>query len=184
MARQFDQYGFNRQYRRNPSRKRNPFPYRLPFVPGFGTNPYTDPDHNVSAATASRYRQVIRDLLDQHAQNPRAGAKRKFDIMQGRNGMHETRAGAKRKWDHYLGMQKAAEFLADRQVPTNSNAKRRQEERIGAVQNQSFSRFHNIREKPQHVPWYVVDTVEAADSVAGALMAAAIRTGGLGPLLI
>ena len=184
MPRQFDKYGFNRQYRRNPSRKRNPFPYRLPFLPGFGTNPYADPDNNVSAATASRYRQVIRDLLEKHAENPRAGAKRKFDIMQGRNAMHQTRTGAKRKWDHFLDMQKAADFLGDRQVPTNSNAKIRRQDRISAVQNKSFSRFHGIRSKPRHVPWYVRDIVETADGMAGALMAAAIRTGGLGPLLI
>lgn len=63
MPRKYTRYGFNRQYRRNPSRKRNPFPYRLPFVPDYRANPFDSPDAGVSAATASRYRQVVEDLV-------------------------------------------------------------------------------------------------------------------------
>ena len=63
MSRNYTRYGINRQYRRNPSRKRNPFPYRLPFVPDYRSNPYDSPDAGVSAATASRYRQVVEDLV-------------------------------------------------------------------------------------------------------------------------
>ena len=68
MPRKYDRYGFNRQYRRNPSRKRNPFPYRLPFMPDYRINPYDDPDYDVSSATSSRYRTVIKELLSKHGQ--------------------------------------------------------------------------------------------------------------------
>ena len=68
MPRKYDKYGFNRQFRRNPSRKRNPFPYRLPFMPDFRLNPFDDPDYDVSSATSSRYRQAIDELLSKHGQ--------------------------------------------------------------------------------------------------------------------
>ena len=77
MPRKYTRYGFNRQYRRNPSRKRNPFPYRLPFVPDYRTNPFNDPDAGVPAATASRYRTVIADLLSS-AQFRNQPQKRKY----------------------------------------------------------------------------------------------------------
>ena len=60
MARKYDRYGRNRQFRRNPTRSRKFFPYKLPFlndfrlVRGNGTE--------VSAATAARWRQVVRDI--------------------------------------------------------------------------------------------------------------------------
>jgi len=62
MARKYDRYGRNRQFRRNPTRSPKFFPYRLPFQSDFrflrgnGTE--------VSAATASRWRQVISDITN------------------------------------------------------------------------------------------------------------------------
>jgi len=35
MARKFDKYGYNRQYKRKPASKRNPFPHSLPFIDDF-----------------------------------------------------------------------------------------------------------------------------------------------------
>jgi len=37
MPRQYDKYGFNRQYLRRPCRRKSPFPHRLPFFDGFST---------------------------------------------------------------------------------------------------------------------------------------------------
>lgn len=36
MARKYDRYGFNRQFKAKPCSKRYPFPYPLPFVDDFG----------------------------------------------------------------------------------------------------------------------------------------------------
>lgn len=92
MARKYDRYGRNRQFRRNPTRSRKFFPYRLPFmndfriIQGNGTE--------VSAATASRWRQVVRDitrgeLFDNEAYKE---AKRKRDIVdEFIGGMHHLR---------------------------------------------------------------------------------------------
>lgn len=154
MPRQFDEYGFNRQYRRDIYRKPNPFPYRLPFLPGFATNHVDDPDAGVSARTASRYRQVIRDLMAQAAQR-RPGNKRAFEVMAGRNAQHNLLSGGKRKWQHYLDTQKAAEFLKDRQVPTNGNAKHRREQRVIAVQNKHFDRFAGIPDISPKTPRWI-----------------------------
>lgn len=63
MSRKYTRYGINRQYRRNPSRKRNPFPYRLPFVPDYRTNPYDDPDAGISNSDLRRYRKALNDVL-------------------------------------------------------------------------------------------------------------------------
>lgn len=38
MARKFDRYGRNRQFRRNPTRSRKFFPYRLPYQANFSVN--------------------------------------------------------------------------------------------------------------------------------------------------
>lgn len=92
MARKYDRYGRNRQFRRNPTRSPKFFPYRLPFkndfriVKGNGTE--------VSAATASRWRQVVRDitrgeLFDNETYKE---AKRKRDTVdEFVSGMHHLR---------------------------------------------------------------------------------------------
>ena len=60
MARKYDRYGRNRQFRRNPTRSPKFFPYQLPFQNDF--RPMADKGTEVSAATASRWRQVVRDI--------------------------------------------------------------------------------------------------------------------------
>lgn len=69
MARKYDRYGRNRQFRRNPTRSRNFFPYQLPFKNDFRL--ITPDAMEVSASTSARWRQVVRDVT-----NPN---KRKFD---------------------------------------------------------------------------------------------------------
>jgi len=62
MARKYDRYGRNRQFRRNPTRSPKFFPYRLPFQSDFrllrgnGTE--------VSAETARHWRQVVADITN------------------------------------------------------------------------------------------------------------------------
>lgn len=60
MARKFDRYGRNRQFRRNPTRSRKFFPYRLPFQRDFQL--MSDKGTELSAATASRWREVVKDV--------------------------------------------------------------------------------------------------------------------------
>lgn len=60
MARKFDRYGRNRQFRRNPTRSRKFFPYTLPFQHDFRllNNARTE----LSAGAASRWREVVKDV--------------------------------------------------------------------------------------------------------------------------
>lgn len=60
MARKYDRYGRNRQFRRNPTRSRKFFPYQLPFKNDFRLT-YGD-GTEVSSETAARWRQVVRDI--------------------------------------------------------------------------------------------------------------------------
>jgi hypothetical protein len=81
MARKYDRYGRNRQFRRNPTRSRRFFPYRLPYQPDFRL--ITPGGTEVSAATASRWRQVVHDitrgeLFDTESYKQ---AKRKRDVI-------------------------------------------------------------------------------------------------------
>jgi len=69
MPRKYTRYGINRQYRRNPSRKRNPFPYRLPFVPDYRTNPFDSPDAFMSNTSARRNWEKLAKGLLEGAQN-------------------------------------------------------------------------------------------------------------------
>jgi len=62
MARKYDRYGRNRQYRLNPTRSRYFFPRRLPFMPDF--RGITSTGTEVSAATASRWRRVVDEISD------------------------------------------------------------------------------------------------------------------------
>ena len=66
MARKYDRYGRNRQFRRNPTRSPKFFPYRLPFLPDFRLMSGTGTE--ISAATASRWRAVVKELT-QNARN-------------------------------------------------------------------------------------------------------------------
>ena len=60
MARKYDRYGRNRQFRRNPTRSRKFFPYQLPYKSDFRL--IRENGTEVSAATASKWRQVVRDI--------------------------------------------------------------------------------------------------------------------------
>jgi len=62
MARKYDRYGRNRQFRRNPTRSRKFFPYQLPYQPDFRF--LTRNGTEVSAATAARWRQVVADITN------------------------------------------------------------------------------------------------------------------------
>lgn len=60
MARKYDRYGRNRQFRRNPTRNTKFFPYQLPFQSDF--RQITGNGTEVSAATAAHWRQVVADI--------------------------------------------------------------------------------------------------------------------------
>jgi len=62
MARKYDRYGRNRQFRRNPTRSRKFFPYQLPYKVDF--RQLTPNRTEVSAETASRWRQVVADITN------------------------------------------------------------------------------------------------------------------------
>lgn len=62
MARKYDRYGRNRQFRRNPTRSRKFFPYQLPFQSDFRL--MADRNTPVSAVTAARWRQVVADITN------------------------------------------------------------------------------------------------------------------------
>jgi len=64
MARKYDRYGRNRQFRRNPTRSRKFFPYSVPFQPDFRL--LSENGTEVSAATASRWRQVVSDITNRN----------------------------------------------------------------------------------------------------------------------
>jgi hypothetical protein len=81
MARKFDRYGRNRQFRRNPTRSPKFFPYQLPFQNDFRIK--SDKATEVSAATASRWRQVVRDVTrgEPFHQETYKDAKRRREII-------------------------------------------------------------------------------------------------------
>ena len=81
MARKYDRYGRNRQFRRNPTRSRKFFPYRLPFQADFRLMSGTGTE--ISAATASRWRQVVHDITRGELFDPESHkeAKRKRDVI-------------------------------------------------------------------------------------------------------
>lgn len=83
MARKYDRYGRNRQFRRNPTRSRKFFPNKLPFQSDFRL--MLDRNTPVSAATAAHWRQVVADIS-----NPNKRARNDdedYDGMYGR--MHK-----------------------------------------------------------------------------------------------
>ena len=92
MARKYDRYGRNRQFRRNPTRSPKFFPYRLPFQQDFRL--LTPGITEVSAATASRWRQVVRDITrgELFDSESYADAKRKRDVIdEFNNSEHQIR---------------------------------------------------------------------------------------------
>jgi hypothetical protein len=67
MARKLTRYKVNRQFRKNPTRSRVFFPYRLPFMSDFRL--LRENGTEVSAATASRWRQVVADITNPNKRN-------------------------------------------------------------------------------------------------------------------
>lgn len=55
MARKFDRYGLNRQYKRKPVSKRHPFPHKLPFVDDFS---YPAVSHKIKQENGMRPRRA------------------------------------------------------------------------------------------------------------------------------
>ena len=88
MARKYDRYGFNRQFKAKPCTKRYPFPYPLPFVDDFSAKnvlekavaaPGTvDPD---TAFGGGRKRRRTRSEIEEdHARRRASNAKRKLSF--------------------------------------------------------------------------------------------------------
>lgn len=67
MARKYDRYGRNRQFRRNPTRSRKFFPYQLPFQSDFRL--MANRTTPVSAVTAAHWRQVVADIANPNKRN-------------------------------------------------------------------------------------------------------------------
>jgi hypothetical protein len=59
MARKYDRYGRNRQFRLNPTRNRKFYPYTLPFLPDFRL--MLGPDRPVSQYQSAKWRDVVRE---------------------------------------------------------------------------------------------------------------------------
>ena len=58
MARKYDRYGRNRQFRRNPTRNPKFFPNELPFLPDFRL--MVERDRPVSQYQAAKWRDIVR----------------------------------------------------------------------------------------------------------------------------
>jgi len=59
MARKYDRYGRNRQFRRNPTRSPKFFPYELPFLRDFRLK--IERDRPVSQYQAAKWRDIVRE---------------------------------------------------------------------------------------------------------------------------
>lgn len=59
MARKYDRYGRNRQFRRNPTRSPKFFPYTLPFLPDFRL--MVDRDKPFSQHQSAKWRDLVRE---------------------------------------------------------------------------------------------------------------------------
>lgn len=81
MARKYDKYGRNRQFRRNPTRTRKFFPYRLPYIANFSTfRPASIQEEKKYDDDDGLYERM------QYTQTPR---KRKRDDFEGRKRKRE-----------------------------------------------------------------------------------------------
>jgi len=80
MARKYDRYGRNRQFRRNPTRSRKFFPYELPFAPDFRL--MVERDRPVSQYEGAKWRDTVRDARGRTARRAEAARdKRDRDVM-------------------------------------------------------------------------------------------------------
>ena len=74
MARKYDRYGRNRQFRRNPTRSPKFFPYELPFLPDFRL--MVSRDTPVSHYQSANWRDLVREARDRTARRAEASRKR------------------------------------------------------------------------------------------------------------
>jgi len=80
MARKYDRYGRNRQFRRNPTRSRKFFPRELPFITDFRL--MVDRDKPVSHYQGANWRDAVREARGRTARRAEvARDKRDRDIM-------------------------------------------------------------------------------------------------------
>lgn len=70
MARKYDRYGRNRQFRRNPTRSRKFFPYRLPFQDDFRLN--LTRDRPFSQYQGAKWRDSVREARGRTEQRAQA----------------------------------------------------------------------------------------------------------------
>lgn len=68
MARKYDRYGRNRQFRRNPTQSRKFFPYLLPFQNDFRLNPDDKPDVLLQPPMKFKDKRD-RDIVDEYIQS-------------------------------------------------------------------------------------------------------------------
>tara|TARA_B100001142_G_C13779283_1_gene440447 strand:- start:64 stop:522 length:459 start_codon:yes stop_codon:yes gene_type:complete len=80
MARKYDRYGRNRQFRRNPTRSRKFFPQILPFLPDFRLT--LERDKPVSQYQAAKWRDIVRGARFRTERRAEAARdKRDRDVM-------------------------------------------------------------------------------------------------------
>jgi len=80
MARKYDRYGRNRQFRRNPTRSPKFFPYELPFLRDFRLK--IERDRPVSQYQAAKWRDMVREARGRTARRAEAARdKRDRDVM-------------------------------------------------------------------------------------------------------
>lgn len=80
MARKYDRYGRNRQFRRNPTRNPKFFPYELPFLPDFRL--MVSRDRPLSQYQAANWRDTVREARGRTARRAEAARdKRDRDVL-------------------------------------------------------------------------------------------------------
>ncbi len=100
MARKYDRYGRNRQFRRNPTRSPKFFPYELPFLPDFRLK--IERDKPLGQYQAAKWRDVVRSARARTSARAEAArdkrAREELDLFTGserqiRNAMGEIMFG-------------------------------------------------------------------------------------------
>lgn len=67
MARKYDRYGRNRQFRRNPTRNPKFFPYQLPFLPDFRLK--IDRNTTEGSLSNAKWRDLVREARGRTARS-------------------------------------------------------------------------------------------------------------------
>jgi len=96
MARKYDRYGRNRQFRRNPTRSRKFFPNELPFLPDFRL--MMTRDRPVSQYQTANWRDIVREARGRTARRAEKRQRETLDMFtesqhQIRNAMGELMFG-------------------------------------------------------------------------------------------